>query len=72
MKLKIIFGFVFLFMISSVYADLTTNNPQWLSYDNDDLSGSNPLDLSSNGNDGTNNGATAGGDGPPVYFPKLK
>lgn len=28
-----------------------------------------PPDQSGNGNDGTNNGATAGGDGPPVYFP---
>ena len=31
-----------------------------------------PQDQSGVGNDGTNNGATAGGDGPPVYFPKLK
>jgi hypothetical protein len=35
----------------------------YYSFDDSNLSGSNPLDLSGNGNDGTNNGATTGANG---------
>lgn len=41
-------------------ADLTTNNELYWSLDDADLTGSNPDDLSGNGNDGTTTGATTG------------
>lgn len=40
--------------------DLENNTIVYYSFDNDNISSSNPLDLSPNNNDGTNNGATTG------------
>lgn len=52
--------FFVLLSVSFVSADLTTNNLLYYSLDNTNLSGSNPLDLSVNGFDGTNFGASTG------------
>src|SRR6056297_2720988 len=57
---RILLILVFIFSLFGVFADLTTDNQVYYSFDDDSLSGSNPLDLSGNGNDGTNNGTTTG------------
>lgn len=58
---RLLIGLVLSFFLlsTSVFATLT-DATFYYSYDDDDLSGSNPLDLSGNGNDGTNSGATTG------------
>lgn len=45
---------------SFAYANLTTSNIVYYSFDNINLTGGNPQDLTGNGNTGTNNGATTG------------
>ena len=61
---KILFSIMLMFSLSTfAYADLTTNNKIWYSFDDSELSGSNPLDSSINGNDGTNFGAVTGATG---------
>ena len=63
MKKLILFVFMLMFSLVGVNAVLTTDNELYYSFDDIDLSGSNPLDLSVNGNNGTNNGATTGATG---------
>lgn len=59
MKRFLFFSVLLLVLFSSfAYADLETDTQLYYSFDNDKLSGSDPLDLTPNGNDGTNNGAT--------------
>jgi len=53
-------GVVFLLCIATAFAYDTTNISFYHSEDDDDLSGSNPLDLSDNENNGTTTGATTG------------
>ena len=60
MKKLLLFGLVFLMMISGAYAISTTNNDLYYSFDDDDLTGSNPQDLTGNYPDGTTSGATTG------------
>jgi len=55
-----LFGFVLLLLISSVNAFDTTDFVLYHSYDDADLTGSNPNDLTGNGYDGTNFGSTTG------------
>lgn len=63
MKIKLLlFLFVFILSFSTVFASYD-DAILYYSFDNSDLSGSNPLDLSSSGFDGTTNGATTGAAG---------
>src|SRR6056297_868292 len=57
---RILLILVFILSLGGMFADLTSNNELYYSLDDENLSGSNPIDLSINGNDGTNNGATTG------------
>lgn len=58
--MKILFTFFF-FLLSLSLSFATLDDAElYYSLDNDDLSGSNPLDISGNGNDGTTTGATTG------------
>lgn len=63
MKKIIFLSILFIIISINVNADLTTDNILYYSLDDSDLSGSNPLDSSIEGNDGTNNGATIGSTG---------
>lgn len=49
-----------LFSVPNVFALNSSDVVVYYSFDDDDLSGSNPLDITPNGNDGTNIGATTG------------
>ena len=66
MKIKQIWIFVFLTLLLLSVSAFAATAPEanatelYYSFDNDDLSGSDPLDLTPNNNDGTNNGATTG------------
>jgi hypothetical protein len=60
MKRNIILITLFLFSLFTIFGALTDDNQLYYSFDDDDLSGSNPLDLTPNGNDGINNGSTTG------------
>jgi hypothetical protein len=56
----VIFVLLTLLISSFAFADLTTDNALYYSYDDADLTGDDPDDISGNGRDGTNNGATTG------------
>lgn len=58
-KLLIILTIILLFSLTSAFATLDDATGYW-TFDDVDLSGSNPLDISGNSNDGSNNGATTG------------
>lgn len=61
MKKKLIFISLLMLLFSFSLAYGAINDAEvYYSFDDDDLTGSNPDDLSGNGNDGTNNGATTG------------
>lgn len=61
-SLKLTFLALFIIVFSSfVSASLTTGNEQYLSFDDTNLSGSNPLDISGNGLNGTNIGTATTG-----------
>ncbi|MFO7814418.1 MAG: hypothetical protein R6V14_01540 [Halanaerobiales bacterium] len=61
MNKNFIFGLVFLLFglifVSATFPKIN-DTELYYSFDDDSLSGSNPLDLTPNNNDGTNNGAT--------------
>lgn len=60
---SVLLGLIFMLSMFSVFGALTDNNQIYYSLDDNDLTGSNPLDLSGNGRTGTTNGATTGIDG---------
>lgn len=60
---RIVFLFLLLVMSSFAFADLTSGNQLYYSFDNDDLSGSLPLDLTPNNNDASSNTGTTGATG---------
>lgn len=64
MKKTLLFGlFAFLLLPNLVSADLEANQGVYYSFDNSNLTGSDPDDLTGNGNDGTTDGATTGATG---------
>ena len=57
---KLFFLFIFVFFIVSVNAAVTDNNNPYYSFNNADITGSNPDDLSGNGNDGSSTDVLTG------------